>query len=103
MLMQDDPMPVKNASRAGTTRRPMHRIYVIHEAVQEGSYPNCRTLAERLEVTDKTIQRDITFMRDELQLPLEYDEQLHGYTYSQDVSEFPVFEMGVEESWRLPS
>jgi predicted DNA-binding transcriptional regulator YafY len=97
MLMQDDPMPVKNASRAGTTRRPMHRIYVIHEAVQEGSYPNCRTLAERLEVTDKTIQRDITFMRDELQLPLEYDEQLHGYTYSQDVSEFPVFEMGVEE------
>ncbi len=97
MLMQDDPMPVKKASRAGTTRRPMHRIYVIHEAVKEGSYPNCRTLAERLEVTDKTIQRDITFMRDELQLPLEYDEKLHGYTYCQDVSEFPVFEMGVEE------
>ncbi len=44
----------------------MQRIYVIHEAVKEGTYPNCRTLAERLEVTDKTVQRDITFMRDEL-------------------------------------
>jgi len=97
MLMHDDPMSQMNASRSGTTRRPLQRIYVIHEAVKGGSFPNCRTLAERLEVTDKTIQRDITFMRDELQLPLEYDEQLHGYTYSQDVSEFPIFEMGAEE------
>ena len=84
-------------ARTGATRRPIHRIYVIHEAVNEGSYPNCRTLAERLEVTDKTIQRDITFMRDELGLPLEYDDKLHGYTYSQDVSQFPVFELGAAE------
>ena len=75
----------------------MQRIYAIHEAVKQGSYPNCRILAERLDVTDKTIQRDISFMRDELELPLHYDEQLHGYTYSRDVSEFPVFDMGVEE------
>lgn len=88
---------VKTAARSGVTRRPMQRIYVIHEAVKEGNYPNCRTLAERLEVTDKTIQRDITFMRDELGLPLEYDEKLHGYTYTQDVSQFPVFEMGAAE------
>ncbi|MDE0827559.1 MAG: WYL domain-containing protein [Akkermansiaceae bacterium] len=84
-------------ARAGATRRPMQRIYVIHEAVLEGTYPNCRTLAERLEVTDKTIQRDITFMRDELQLPLEYDDKVHGYSYSQDVSDFPVFELGAAE------
>ena len=47
----------------------MQRIYAIHEAVKQGSYPNCRILAERLDVTDKTIQRDISFMRDELELP----------------------------------
>jgi proteasome accessory factor B len=97
MLAHDELMPYVRESRAGTTRRPLQRIYVIHEAVQEGSYPNCRTLAERLEVTDKTIQRDITFMRDELNLPLEYDGQQHGYTYTQDVSQFPVFEMGASE------
>ena len=68
MLMHDDAMGVVKETRAGSTRRPIQRIYVIHEAVQEGSYPNCRTLAERLEVTDKTIQRDISFMRDELGL-----------------------------------
>jgi predicted DNA-binding transcriptional regulator YafY len=95
--MQDEDMAFIREARAGVTRRPIQRIYVIHEAVQEGRYPNCRTLAERLEVTDKTIQRDITFMRDELNLPLEYDDKLHGYTYTQDVSQFPVFELGAAE------
>ena len=84
-------------ARAGSTRRPIQRIYVIHEAIREGGYPNCRILAERLEVTDKTVQRDITFMRNELGLPLEYDDQLHGYSYTQDVSQFPVFELGAAE------
>ncbi|MEO1845527.1 MAG: hypothetical protein ABGZ37_14785 [Akkermansiaceae bacterium] len=97
MLLQDDAMAMLHEARTGATRRPIHRIYVIHEAVKEGSFPNCRTLAEGLEVTDKTIQRDITLMRDELGLPLEYDEKLHGYTYSQDVSQFPVFELGAAE------
>ena len=90
-------MEVMKDSRVGATRRPMQRIYVIHEAVKEGTYPNCRTLAERLEVTDKTVQRDISFMRDALGLPLEYDDKLHGYSYSQDVSQFPVFELGAAE------
>ena len=97
MLLQDEGMPFLREARTGATRRPIQRIYVIHEAVKEGRYPNCTTLAERLEVTNKTIQRDITFMRDELALPLEYDDKLHGYTYSQDVSQFPVFELGASE------
>ena len=97
MLLQDDAMAFVKESRAGVTRRPIHRIYVIHEAVKDRRFPNCRILAERLEVTDKTIQRDISFMRDELGLPLEYDEKLHGYTYTQDVSQFPVFELGAAE------
>lgn len=83
--------------RVGRTRVPMERIYHIHEAVNEGRYPNCSVLAKELEVTPKTIQRDITFMRDRLDLPLEYDEQMHGYYYTADVSTFPVFEVGAEE------
>ena len=84
-------------SRVGKTRVPMERIYHIHEAVREGRYPNCTKLAAELEVTAKTIQRDITFMRDRLNLPLEYDDVVHGYRYTADVSTFPVFEVGAEE------
>ena len=81
------------AVRAGKTRAPMERIYQIHEAVAEGRLPNCSSLAKELEVTAKTIQRDISFMRDRLNLPLHYDERTHGYRYTQDVSRFPVFEL----------
>lgn len=91
-------MPITTESaRAGQTRGPMERIYHIHEAVLEGRLPNCSTLADELEVTSKTIQRDINFMRDRLKLPLEYDDQSHGYRYTGDVSTFPVFEVGAAE------
>ncbi|MGJ8641825.1 MAG: helix-turn-helix transcriptional regulator [Luteolibacter sp.] len=84
-------------NRAGMTRAPMERIYHIHEAIVDGRLPNCSKLATELEVTPKTIQRDITFMRDRLKLPLEYDDQCHGYRYTEDVSTFPVFEINSEE------
>ena len=91
--MDDDLMPlVLEYARAGKTRAPMERIYKIHEKILAGELPNCSKLAKELEVTAKTIQRDITFMRDRLNLPLEYDEHVHGYRYTADVSQFPVFE-----------
>jgi hypothetical protein len=33
------------------------------------------------------VQRDINFMRDELHLPLAYDEQRHGYFYEKPVGD----------------
>jgi predicted DNA-binding transcriptional regulator YafY len=83
--------------RVGITRRPLLRIYEIHAAILSGNYPNCTGLEEKLNVQRKTIQRDITFMRDELGLPLVYDEALHGYFYDKDVSDFPVFQTSAEE------
>lgn len=87
----------ESALRDGKTRPPMLRIYEIHSTVLSGSLPNCSTLARSLGVDRKTIQRDITFMRDELGLPLVYCDDLHGYRYDGDVSDFPVFQMTEEE------
>jgi proteasome accessory factor B len=83
--------------RVGLTRRPLFRIYEIHAAIRSGSYPNCTGLAEKLSVQPKTIQRDITFMRDELRLPIIYEDALHGFYYDKDVSDFPVFQTTAEE------
>jgi predicted DNA-binding transcriptional regulator YafY len=83
--------------RIGKTRRPLFRIYEIHEAIRSGTYPNCNQLAKQLSVQRKTIQRDISFMRDELKLPLVYEESLHGYYYDTDVSDFPIFQTTAEE------
>ncbi len=85
------------SERVGITRRPLFRIYEIHAAIKSGSYPNCTVLAEKLSVERKTIQRDVSFMRDELGLPIVYVDALHGYSYAKDVSDFPVFQTTAEE------
>ena len=87
----------KSGSSDKHTRRPFERMHRIHQAILSGSLPNCTTLAAELEVTPKTVLRDITFMRDNFRLPLEYDDQLHGYRYTGEVSDFPQFEIGEEE------
>ena len=98
-------MPAKKAvpkkkpapARQGDTRRPIERIFRIHEAIQRGRFPNCRKLAEQIEVTQKTIQRDITFMQNDLGLPLAYDRSRHGYFYERPVHEFPMMRYSVED------
>ncbi len=97
-ISQDVARLMENANeRVGITRRPLFRIYEIHAAILQGNYPNCTGLAEKLSVERKTIQRDITFMRDEFKLPIVYDDAQHGYYYDRDVSDFPVFQTTAEE------
>ena len=41
----------------------------IHQALQSGGYPNASRLAIELEVSTKSVHRDLEFMRERLQLP----------------------------------
>lgn len=90
-------MKGEKPKRAGATRRPYQRMFEIHRAISDGGYPNCSTLARLLEVTPKTIQRDIDFMRDNFGVAIEYDGARHGFYQRGGVSEFPGFTMGAEE------
>jgi proteasome accessory factor B len=83
--------------RSGITRRPYQRMFAIHRAISKGGYPNCSTLAEELEVTPKTIQRDIDFMRDNFGVIIEYDDKRHGFHAVNGLPDFPGFVMGAEE------
>lgn len=65
----------------------------IHDALRSQRLPNCTKLAEVLEVCPKTIQRDIEFMRDQLDLPIEYDAERHGFYYSREVAAFPTVQV----------
>jgi predicted DNA-binding transcriptional regulator YafY len=62
----------------------------MHEVLSAGRYPNCSVLAKEFEVSPKTVQRDVDFMRDQLVLPIEYDRQRHGFYYAQPVGQFPL-------------
>lgn len=90
-------MEKKSKIRADGTRRPLERVLRIHELIVRGNFPNCSTIARELEVNRKTIQRDLNFMREELDLPVEYDELRHGYLYTRPVSDFPFLKTTSED------
>ena len=71
-------------------RTPIARMLRIHTEVLAGKYPNCSRLAGKIEVSTKTIQRDIDYMRYQLGMPLEYDSREHGYHYTEPVTSFPT-------------
>lgn len=62
----------------------------IHQSLQSDKFPNATTLARELEVSTKSIQRDLDFMRDRLELPIEYHPQKFGYHYTAEVTSFPT-------------
>ena len=75
------------------SRLPLERMLRIHSALQSGGYPNARTLAQQCEVSTKSIYRDVEFMRDRLELPIEYDDSRFGYYYAGTVKAFPTLQI----------
>src|SRR5204862_2106734 len=81
----------------GYSRPPLERMMQIHARLKDRRFPNCLKMAERLEVSAKTIQRDIDFMRYRLGLPIEYDSVRFGFYYSEPVTSFPNIEVSEGE------
>ncbi len=73
----------------------------IHQALQSGRHPNATSLAGELEVSSKSIHRDLEFMRDRLELPLAYDPAHKGYHYTQEVGNFPTLQITEGELFAL--
>ena len=80
-----------------SSRPPLERMMAIHARLKAGRFPNCRKIAEELEVSSKTIQRDIDFMRYRLALPIEYDPLRFGFYYTEAVTSFPTIDVSEGE------
>ena len=89
--------PAPRRVSEGSTRPPMERMWRIHQQISAAEYPNCRQLSDTLEVSAKTVMRDLEFMRDRLGLPLEYDAVKHGFFYTAPVRDFPVMKISQGE------
>lgn len=85
-------------SRIHSLKRPaIERMLRIHQRLQSSSYPNCSSLSREMEVSAKTISRDIDFMRDRMQLPLDYHSGKHGYFYTREVQSLPTIDISEGE------
>lgn len=71
-------------------RTRWRHVLVIDQHIRGGQAPNCRELAEELEVSRRTILRDIDFLRYDLDAPVKYDSARRGYVYT-------------EPNWYMPS
>jgi proteasome accessory factor B len=83
------------------SRPPLERMLRIHQAIQSDRYPNSVVLAQELEVSQKSVYRDLEFMRDRLELPLQYDIPRKGYFYTGEVSSFPTLQITEGELFAL--
>jgi proteasome accessory factor B len=69
----------------------------LHALLQEGAYPNCASLARVFEISKKTAQRDLDFMRDRLSLPIAYDARKFGFYYTRPVESLPSLDVSEGE------
>lgn len=74
----------------GRANTQFERQIDIDRRVRAGEYPSISELAAEWEVDERTIKRDVEFMRDRLQAPIEYDRKRKGYYYT-------------ESTWGLPA
>lgn len=73
------------------------RFVWLDRQVRQKRFPNARKLAEQFELSRKTAQRNIDFMRDRLIAPLEYNPSKKGYYYLDETFELPHFLATQEE------
>jgi len=67
------------------------RLTEMVELIRAGRQPvNCLVLATEWELSQKTIQRDIDFLRDQMRAPLEYDRNRKSYVFT-------------EQTWTMPA
>jgi predicted DNA-binding transcriptional regulator YafY len=77
-------------TRSPHQSRPQHlRRATIHAQLLQGKFPNCATLSKLLDVSAKTVAREIEFMKDTERRPIEYDQAQRGYYYTEEVTNFP--------------
>lgn len=89
---------MEQESKIHSLKRPaIERMLRIHQELKRGLYPNCSTLARELEVSTKTIARDMDFIRDRMLMPVDYHPSKHGYYYTREVESLPTIDISEGE------
>ena len=81
-------MPTMN--KVERSKSQLMRLMELDRLIRAGKYPNCLTFSVDWEVSQKTIQRDIDYLRDQQGAPIEYDRERRGFYYT-------------DPSWYLPA
>ena len=86
-------MGEENFPRGRERLAHLERVFWIDQQIRAGRYPNARVIAEHFEVTPKTAQRTLDFMRDRLRLPLAYSAEQRGWHYTEPTHGLTAIEL----------
>jgi len=79
------------------TRPQYHRLQRILELIREGtragSLPNCRHFTRELEVSRRTLMRDLDFLRDDHHAPIAYDDSRKGFRLTDPTFTLPPVQL----------
>lgn len=79
----------------------IERILHIDKLLREDTYPSRKEIAETFEVSVKTIERDLEYMRDRLGAPLDYDRERRGFYYDTEGFYLPALFMSEGDALAL--
>jgi proteasome accessory factor B len=79
------------------TQQQLTRLHWLVQRIQKGDYPSQKVLSEEWEISWRTIQSDLNFIRNVWDLPLEYDQHRYGYYFSEPVANFPMIPISERE------
>jgi len=82
-------------------RAQFHRLLSLDERIRARKYPNCSSFAREWEVNEKTIQRDVEFLRDSRGAPIEYDAKRKGFVYTDPAWRLTPLELSEGELLQL--
>lgn len=82
-------------------RATLRRVLWIHERLGNQHPATAVSLARELETSERTIKRDILFMRDQLGAPIEWDGSAHTYAYTRPCDLLPLLRLDAGEALAL--
>src|SRR5262249_25715349 len=71
----------------------LRRLVALDRMLRERRYPNSCTAAKELEVSSRTIYRDLDFLRDSLGAPLEFCRRHNGFYYRDATYTLPLVQL----------
>ena len=69
-------------------RTTWERLCKIDDWLRAGNYPNAKTMAARLGVSEGTVRRDIKFLIEKRNMPIVWSNKHNGFYYSKPVEGF---------------
>lgn len=82
---------------ASGSARQLERVTAIDRLLRGNQCPSSADLARELGVSERTVYRDIVFLRDRLGAPVHYDARRRGYCYHSPHRFFPGVSLTPQE------